>query len=165
MGYTTDFEGQIAVEPPLNVKEMNFLKKFNETRRMDREKGPYYVDGTGPMGQGNDPDVRSFNAPAAGQPGLWCSWVPTEDGDAIEWSGMEKFYDSAEWMAYIINHFLGTDPLAKGELDFLQGHTLNGTIEAQGEEPDDKWLLHVTDNVVEVEDYTAPIPSGERTRV
>ena len=159
MGYTTDFDGQIKVDPPLNEQEIQYLNKFADSRRMDREKGPYYVDGSGFMGQNNDADVRNHNGPPDEQPGLWCKWGPTEDGTAIEWNGDEKFYDSPEWMAYIVKHFFGANPVAKSELPFLQGHTLNGTISAQGEEPDDMWLLHVKDNKVSTEDLVAA-PSG-----
>lgn len=82
-------------------------------------------------------------------PYLYCQWVPTEDGDAIVWDEGEKFYSSPEWMDYLIkNH--------------LQGHTLNGTITAQGEEPGDMWVLHVRNNVVSVEELIA-VPSGDIT--
>ena len=164
MGYTTDFDGQIDIVPALNEQEREFLTKFAETRRMDRENGPYFVDGTGGFGQGNDPDIRSHNSPPEGQPALWCQWTPNEDGDAIVWDEGEKFYESAEWMVYLIQHFLGTNPLAKSDLPFLQGHTLNGTISAQGEDPDDMWLLHVRDNTVSTEALIAQ-PSGSETIV
>ena len=148
MGYTTYFTGQVNVEPPLSAEEIDYLKKFNESRRMDREKGPYYVNGSGFMGQGRDSDVRNHNSPPAGQPGLWCQWVPNEDGTAIEWDEGEKFYSADEWMVYIIEHFIGSDPKAKSELPFLQGHTCNGEIFADGEESDDLWKIQVDDNVV-----------------
>lgn len=164
MGYTTDFEGQIDIVPALNEQEREFLINFAETRRMNRKNGPYFVDGTGFMGQDNEADVIDHNVPPDGQPGLWCKWVPSKDADALEWDGNEKFYDSAEWMAYIVEHFLGQNPLAKGDLPFLQGHTLNGTISAQGEEPDDMWLLHVRNNVVSTEPLQA-MPSGNETIV
>ena len=160
MGYTTDFDGQIDVVPPLNEKELAFLDKFAKTRRMDCEQGPYYVDRGGFAGQdNNDPKIRDYNSPAEGQPSLWCQWVPSEEGDAIVWDEGEKFYESPEWMAYLIEHFLGKNPKAKSELPFLQGHVLNGVISAQGEEPSDMWLLHVEDNVVSVEELIAE-PSG-----
>jgi hypothetical protein len=76
--------------------------------------------------------------------------VPTEDGHAIEWNGVEKFYSSAEWMAYLIEHFLGPIPKAKAELPFQQTHTLNGDILAQGEEISDRWKLIVKDGHVSV---------------
>lgn len=160
MGYTTDFDGQIDVVPALNVQELRFLEKFADTRRMDREKGPYYVDSGGMAGQAHEGDIRNYNKPPDGQPSLWCQWVPNDDGDGLVWNQEEKFYESPEWMAYLIQHFLGTNPLAKAELPFLQGHVLNGTISAQGEEPSDRWLLHVKDNQVTVEELVA-MPSGK----
>ena len=163
MGYNTDFEGKINIEPVLNDEGREFLQKFAGTRRMDRKNGPYFVDGKGFMGQANDDDVISHGNPPEGQPSLWCQWVPSEDGDAIVWDGEEKFYESPEWMAYLIKHFLGTNPLAKSDLPFLQGHILNGTISAQGEESDDMWLLHVRDNVVSIEDLVAQPSGSEHT--
>lgn len=150
MGYTTEFSGSVSIEPPLNAQEIEFLKKFSSTRRMDCEQGPYYVDRGGFAGQDqNDPKIRDYNRPPAGQPGLWCQWVPKEDGTAIEWNEMEKFYDSQEWMTYIINHFLKPGAIAAGELPFLQAnHVVNGQIKAQGEEMDDRWKMVVKDNEV-----------------
>lgn len=151
MGYTTYFEGGVIIDPPLNEKEVLYINKFAETRRMDREKGPYYVGGTGMAGQGNDPDIRDHNRPPEGQPGLWCNWIASEEGDIIEWDGGEKFYAAAEWMQYIIDHFIGKDPLAKlnnEHFDFLQGHTINGEIFATGEESGDNWKIEVKDGIV-----------------
>jgi len=164
MGYSTDFEGRIEIVPALSAEEVSFLEKFADTRRMDRENGPYHVDGSGFMGQNADSDVRNHNGPPFGQPGLWCNVVPTDDGTALEWSGNEKSYDMAEWMAYIVKHFVGTNPAAKSELPFLQGHTLNGTMSAQGEDPSDMWLLHVENNVVSIEDLVA-VGNGVRNTV
>lgn len=161
MGYTTEFEGKVTIDPPLNAKEVKYLTKFNETRRMDRENGPYFVGGTGPYGQGDDPDVRDHNSPPEGQPGLWCQWTPgdvVEDdmgepvsASSLEWDGGEKFYYATEWMRYLIDHFLSHEPLAKlnnKHFDFLQGHTVNGTIYAEGEDPGDNWKIVVKDNIV-----------------
>lgn len=162
MGYTTDFEGTITVEPPLNPAEIAYLRKFAGTRRMDRANGPYYTGGTGYAGQGRDEDVRNYNAPPAGQPGLWCQWVPTDDGTGIEWDQGEKFYEAEAWMRYLIDHFLKDGAEAQGQPgfeSFLFGHVLNGTITAQGEDPGDRWDLVVTDNVVSRVDYDL-VPRG-----
>lgn len=152
MGYTTEFTDVIEVEPPLNRAEITYLHAFANTRRMKRARGPYFVGGTGMMGQGADPDIEDFNIPPAGQPGLWCNWVPSWDGRFIEWDGREKFYDSVEWMQYLIDHFLKPGAHAEKTSDsmfygFTFNHTLNGTINAQGEDPDDIWRLVVKDNV------------------
>lgn len=75
--------------------------------------------------------------------------MPTEDGAALEWDEGEKFYDSQEWMAYLIDHFLKPGALASSAIPFLQAnHVLNGTIKAQGEDMGDRWKLVVTNNVV-----------------
>jgi hypothetical protein len=151
MGYSTDFYGSVTVDPPLDEAEIAYLQKFSGSRRMDRTEGPYYVDGgSGSRGQDKPGNVIDYNSPPEGQPGLWCQWVPTEDGTAIEWDGREKFYDANEWMEYLIVHFIGSNPLARAALPFLKSHTVNGTIEAQGEDSDDRWRLVVKDNVVTV---------------
>jgi hypothetical protein len=93
MGYTTEFDGQVTVTPPLNEHEVAYLRRFADTRRMARAKGPYYT-GAGFRGQDDEADVTDYSHPPAGQPGLWCQWVPTDDGTGIEWDGGEKFYDA-----------------------------------------------------------------------
>lgn len=162
MGYTTEFDGSISISPPLNVHEIAYLRKFAASRRMDRERGPYFVDGSGLFGQGRDGDIRDFNQPPVGQPGLWCKWEPTEDGTAIKWNGEEKFYDSDEWMTYLIDTFLKPGAVLACELaspvpgrhypeefrHFTFDHELNGVIDAQGELDDDRWQLVVTGNTV-----------------
>lgn len=150
MGYTTEFSGRVAIVPPLDKDEIEFLTKFNRTRRMARRKGPYFVDGTGAYGQGRDDDIIDYNVPAAGQPGLWCQWVPTEDGAFLQWDGGEKFYSAADWMEYVIEHFVKAEPIAGGQLKFLKPHVCNGEIEASGEERGDLWKLVVKDNAVSV---------------
>lgn len=154
MGYTTEFDGSVEVFPALNEYEINYLKKFSETRRMSRSAGPYFVDGNGYAGQDDGPDtIYDHNCPPPGQPGLWCKWEPTNDGCFIVWNGAEKFYDSAEWMQYLIDHFLKQNAEAS-KLDHWQfehftfDHVLNGTIDCQGEDPEDRWRLIVEDNVV-----------------
>lgn len=145
----TEFWGEITVSPPLNADEIGYLKKFSGTRRMARDKGPYFVHGSGEFGQGNDPDIRDLNEPPAGQPNLWCEWVPNENGTAIVWNGVEKFYDPEEWMSYLINHFLKSGAYASKHLAFLQAnHTLNGIIEAECQESKSYWRIIVEDNQV-----------------
>lgn len=148
MGYTTEFEGQVKIEPPLSSEEVAYLQKFNGTRRMYREKGPYYVGGSGSYGQGHDEDIHNYNGAPPGQPNLWCQWQPTDDGTAIMWDEGEKFNHSLEWMSYLIDHFIGSNPRANSELPFLVGHTCNGEIVATGEDTDDNWKLVVENNVV-----------------
>jgi hypothetical protein len=152
MGYHTEFSGHVDVVPPLSAEEIAYLQVFAGTRRMARKSGPYYAVDDGNFGQSNREDVIDYNRPPAGQPGLWCQWVPSEDGTRIEWDGGEKFYDSAEWMEYLIEHFLKDGCAAIGKVPgIIGGHTLNGRILAQGEEVRDRWELVVENNKVCVE--------------
>ena len=157
MGYTTDFSGRVEIEPPLNAAEIDFLTDLASTRRMRRTKGPLYVKGAGDFGQGDDDDILDHNRPDSDQPGLWCQWAPEDDGAGLEWDGGEKFYNSAEWMKYIVQNLLA--PEARAYVDahlseddrlaqFTCNHVVNGEILAQGEDPDDRWALIVTDNRV-----------------
>jgi len=156
MGYTTEFKGQIEIDPPLSAERMSYINKFSETRRMKRNaqmlqnkfggnfgfnnqyglEGEFFVGGSGFGGQDNDETVVDHNTPPQTQPGLWCQWIITEDGKYIEWDECEKFYDSPEWMKYIIDKFIA------------DAHTCNGIIHAFGEDRDDVWDLIVTDNIV-----------------
>ena len=125
MGYTTDFDGTINVVPPLSTEDAEFLVAFADERHEDPEF-----------------------------PGIWCNWEPveafrvvksstgavrhvTEYGAGIAWNEAEKFYSSAEWMKYIIDKFLAP-----------KGYMLNGVIEAQGEDAEDRWRIRVEHNKV-----------------
>jgi hypothetical protein len=129
MGYTTDFSGKFKVTPPLKPEHKEYLKQFNETRRMKRDpekalelpdpirhavalpigdEGCYFVGAPGFMGQDKDASIVDYNTPPGQlglveienfgsvfsenkrritdgecQPGLWCQWVPNEDGTEI----------------------------------------------------------------------------------
>lgn len=157
MGYTTDFEGYVTIDPPLNEHEVSFLRDFCNTRRMNRRNGPLFVGGTGMAGQDHDADILDYNNPHPDQPGLWCQWVPTGDGTTLGWDGGGNFYHAAEWMKYLVENLLA--PSARFYLDkhasederlahFTADHTVNGEIFAQGEDSDDRWVLVVEDNVV-----------------
>lgn len=153
MGYSTSFRGAIAIEPPLNAAEHEYLSRFSQTRHVLRRSGPYVAK---PASSADtwvaDADSIDANEPGRGQPGLWCCWQPNEDGDAIEWNGRNHFYDAAEWMQYLLDHGIGSQPLAKqrdpGQFAFLQGHECHGVLEAQGDDDDDRWLLVVAGNTV-----------------
>jgi hypothetical protein len=144
MGYTTDFEGSFNITPVLSQKDNEFLTKFSETRRMARNVGPeygiegeFYVDGTGWAGQDSDKNVINYNKPPSTQPGLWCQWVPTDDGSELVWDGSEKFYNYVEWLQYLIDKILAP-----------RGYTLNGECQWFGEERDDVGVIIVKNNKV-----------------
>lgn len=159
MGYTTYFSGNVKIDPPLNADEISYLKDFQNTRRRHRTNGPLFIGDTENSGQGAADDVLNNNSPDPDQPGLWCQWTPTDDGTTLVWDEGEKFYHAAEWMKYLVENLLapsavdylidhGTeDPRL---VNFTCGHTVNGEIEADGEESDDFWKLIVDDNVVMV---------------
>lgn len=174
MGYTTYFSGEVAVTPPLNQQEIAYLERFASSRRMYRAQGPYFTDPGNDWGE-TGTGILDGNKPPQQQPGLWCQWVPTEDGSAICWAGGEKFYSSAEWMAYLITTFLKSGATVQRELfggdralsvlrkdqagwvyppefaAFTFNHVVNGEIDADGEASDDIWRLVVRDNVVSVQ--------------
>jgi hypothetical protein len=153
MGYNTDFTGHVDISPPLNGPEMAYLRRFASSRRYQCSEGPYHVSTDGDPNRHDGCSPISINIEPTGQPGLWCEWEPTEDGTGIEWNGAEKFYDAAEWMRYLINAFLRDRAAAKFSDDpqfrhFTFDHVVNGRIEAQGDDPDDRWTLVVVDNTV-----------------
>lgn len=173
MGYSTKFTGKIAVRPRLNEHEVAYLRRFADSRHMDREKGPYYCD----PDDDDESDVVQYDEPGADQPGLWCCWEPTEDGRYIRWNKAENFYDSAKWMAYVIRTFLIPGAALQGELaDPVQGrhyapefehftfdHVCDGALKALGDSPDDRWSLIVTGNDVFVQQKGEEEPDGPIT--
>jgi hypothetical protein len=140
----------------LRPEHAAYLKQFNDTRRMKRDpkkakllpdpcreaaglplgkEAGYFVAGEGFAGQGRDDSVLDYNRPPAGQPGLWCGWAPSEDGSAIVWDGVEKFYNYVEWLRYLIAHFLAP-----------WGYFLNGRMTWQGEDEEDRGVITVRQN-------------------
>ena len=160
MGYTTDFYGEFALDRKLASAHFDYLEQFSNTRHMKRDfekvsqledecrgkvglpigpEGAYFVAGAGMAGQGHDPSIIDYNYPPETQPGLWCQWVPNEDGTAICWDGGEKFYNYIEWIEYLIEHFLGP-----------WGYKLNGEVSWEGEDSGDVGKISITDNKVVV---------------
>ena len=162
MGYTTDFYGSLEFNKPVAPWLVEYINKFSSTRRMKRDpkkikelfpdygkmcfngelgiNGEYFIGGVGFFGQDADESVIDHNTPPATQPGLWCQWVINEVSNRLEWDGGEKFYNYEAWLEYLIDNFF--DPL---------DYVLNGDIEWQGEESDDVGVIHVENNVVNVE--------------
>lgn len=161
MGYTTDFYGSLKFNKPVATWLVDYVNKFSDTRRMKRDvekikelfpdwgnlcfngelgnEGQYFIGGTGYAGQDRDNSIIDYNFAPIGQPGLWCQWVINDDGE-LEWDGGEKFYNYEDWLIYLIDNFF--EPL---------GYILNGDIEWQGEESDDFGIIHVVDNVVDMQ--------------
>lgn len=141
------------------------------------KEGAYFVGGEDYRGQSRDDSVLDYNEPpgiasyesgggfsmssynayaqarrsaieAGAQPGLWCQWVPTDDGHAIEWDQGEKFYEYIEWIKYLIHHFLKP-----------WGYTLNGEVSWYGEEREDTGLIRIVDNEVRTGRGTLSYPN------
>jgi hypothetical protein len=157
VGYNTEFAGQVAIVPPLNPYEVEYLDRFAETRHEWRAAGPYAVSGNGL----DTADMYGGEKPPPELPGYWCKWVPTASGDALTWNGEEKFYDAEIWLAYLIDTFLKPDAAIRAEPaagwfqppvfeHFTCDHVLNGVVTAEGDEQDDRWRIEVRDNVVNV---------------
>lgn len=163
MGYTTNFQGSWTCTPALNPDQVAYLKKFNETRRMKRDPlkavmqedplreavglplgddAEHFVGGGGYRGQGDDNSVLDHNASPATQPGLWCQWMPSDEGDQIEWDEGEKFYSYIEWIKYMIDHFFTPWNIL-----------LNGTVKWSGEEDGDLGKIDIKDNEVSFKEF------------
>jgi hypothetical protein len=146
MGYDTHFQGHFKLDRPLDEETKTFLTKLATTRRMKRHTsseygvdGEFYVDGGGFMGQEHDATVVNYNIPPVTQPGLWCQWIPNEEGTEIAWDGGEKFYCYVEWLQYIVSRVLN-----------VKNYTLNGSVYWQGEDDDDFGVIEVKDSIVQV---------------
>lgn len=161
MGYTTDFVGGFKFSKPLSPAQVTFLKKFADTRRVKRDAGVatrlgdaaridagimgvgadggYFTGGLGFGGQDHDESVLNGNEPPEGQPGLWCHWEPSDDGAYLRWDGGEKFYYYAEWLRYIVEHFLTP-----------WGVTVTGVVRWKGEDRGDRGSIVVTANAIDV---------------
>jgi len=156
MGYSTDLFGSLKLNKQLSLDDKTYLEKFSSTRRMARNfpndeygvEGEFFVDGEGDFGQGKEDNIIDYNRYPITQPGLWCQWVPSEDGWSIQWDGNEKFYNYVEWLEYVIDKILAP-----------KGYVLNGTVDWQGEETEDIGRIVVIDNVVKVQEgYVAYKP-------
>jgi len=162
MGYTTNFTGELSVTPAASQELTNYINTFSSTRRMGRDvdtlhrlykgkhgfegdygvNGEYFAKEDGNFGQSDCKSIQNYNGSPTSQPGLWCQWVLTEDGEYLEWDGGEKFYSYIEWLKYMIANFF--EP---------KGHKLNGEIQWYGEERQDEGTIYVKDNKVQTEPF------------
>lgn len=153
MGYNTFFEGQISVQPPLNEHEISFLRDYqNNTRHTDPDAGVLVIN-----------DGLRGNTPQHGRPSIWLHWLPTDDGEALEWDGGEKTYDHAEWLTWLIDHLLGpaSRQFVAAHLSdderlqhFTHDHVLNGFVTAYGEGSGDIWAIRASNNIVQSQPAT-----------
>jgi hypothetical protein len=175
MGYTTDFNGELNIVPPLNKEQVEYINRLCTTRRMKRDvnklmelykgehgnpfakektpeaiygrDGEFFARPDGQSGQTHDESIINYNCPPGqvnfegenknGQPGLWCQWEVSEDGEVLVWDGGEKFYNYVEWLKYLIKTFFKP-----------WGVVLNGEIYWEGEDSSDMGCIVVKDNKV-----------------
>ena len=149
MGYTTDFSGRFELNKELSPKMEQYLKLFNETRRMERNtdevfgvQGEFFVFGSGDFGQDHEENIVNFNEPPSTQPSLWNQWTPTDDRMGIEWDWGEKFYNYTEWLVYLIHKILAPN-----------GYVLNGVVTWQGEDTGDVGEIFVENNRVFMQEW------------
>jgi hypothetical protein len=156
MGYTTEFKGKFQITPVLQPEHHEYLQKFSETRRMQRdpkvaltlpdpvreavglpigEEGEYFVGGIGYCGQDEDASIVNHNRPPSGQPGLWCQWETDVINSTLQWNQGEKFYNYTDWLQYLVTNF------------FIEwGYTLHGSVVWQGEDSTDNGKIVVVNN-------------------
>ncbi len=80
MGYSTDFDGQFKITPPVtDVAHAAKLWEISSGGRCPQDEGA----------------PRSF-----------CMWELLPDGSALKWDGGEKFYYYTEWLKFLIDTYL-----------------------------------------------------------
>lgn len=143
MGYTTKFRDDFKLNKPLDAELHQYLIKFSKTQRIVRILPPEYgIEGEFYVNDDKELEqdiIIDCSRPPKTQPGLWCKWVPNEDGTAIKWNGAEKFYDYIEWIEYLIRTFLAP-----------KGYILNGNVYWYGERIDDFGVIEIINNVIYV---------------
>lgn len=151
MSYPIRFSGQFAITPPLQHPHWVYLRAFAKVRHVRRdaaqaeqvrdeartavglpigEEGGYCV-----ASEWSSASLLDANYPPSGQPSLYCQWMPNEQGTALVWDQGESFYDSVEWLEYLIRHFLAR-----------WGYVLAGTVTWQGREVEERGTITVEDN-------------------
>ncbi|WP_182357356.1 hypothetical protein [Tomitella gaofuii] len=63
------------------------------------------------MSRRTEPWVPRVDEPKL--PGLWCQWVPTDDGAELAWDGLETFYRAADRLRFLIGTFLRRGPAGR----------------------------------------------------
>lgn len=151
MGYNTDFDGEIKINPALPKDIANYIRDFSRVKHIKRdpEVVPSLNDGKGlsycfngnpgPDGCyyiGKDESLGTGEEELDGL-SLWCDFTVSQDGSEIMWNQSSRTIKALEWISFLINHFIA--PF---------GHVCNGTIECCGDNFDDKWEICVENNEV-----------------
>ena len=132
-GYLIYFQGSFLIDKPLEPEHRRYLQRFSDNQRViwfeeriERIPDPLRVAVGLPVGpdgayfvgketvardfeilmNGDERLIKAYDKSPHGQPGLWCDWVPSEDGQHILHNGAEKSVSAEEWLYYLIEHFL-----------------------------------------------------------
>lgn len=123
---------------PPEVKTAGALREWMNARKAGGQFFSMNDEGPGVLGH----DLTKPGSSVLGDqenplPGIWCQWVPSEDGGALEWDGGEKFYSYEEWLTFLLDHFLTP-----------WGYKVSGEIDWRGQDSDDTGTLFVVANEV-----------------
>lgn len=160
MSCTILFEGSFLLDKPLVQNHRLYLQRFSQTRRvkwfveeLEGIPDPIRVNVGLPLGpdgayflgreprvveQGNDPLIKNENTSPQGQPGLWCDWIFSDDGERIVHAGGDKFPSAQEWLYYLIHHFLQP-----------WGYKLSGEVDWEISERMQSGTIIVEENVIQ----------------
>lgn len=145
MGYTTYFTGEFTITPALPEQLVTDLNDFCSTRHEER---------TTSMPVGLDQWNRPYTGPLRDttEIGIWCNWefdgAPGADATIMRWNDSEKSYEMDRWAAYIAEHLIP------------EGHTIEGTVDAQGEDAEDRWRMVATGRTIAVQTPTVTWPDA-----
>lgn len=172
MGYSTDFEGKLKIEPALKQEQINYINKFSETRRMKRNaqiaaglpdpvrleaglpighEGAYYVGASGDFGQEKDASIIDYNRPPGNEDMVSIGKIDIDKTQPSLWcqwvvseDGTELSWDGGEKFYRYVQW------LEYLILHFFSewGVKLNGEISWRGEDSGDEGTIIVENNKV-----------------
>jgi hypothetical protein len=170
MGYTTDFEGIVKINPPLNPLQVKFINEINRTRRMKRDSNKLMEIYKGEYG---NPFATEKTAEAIyGNEGeFFVGRENDRDASILDYNmspGQSNFLGDSKgqpglWCQWEVSEDGTTLRWDGGEkfynyvewMEYLVnrlfkpwGVVLNGFIEWNGEDSSDKGKIKVKDNVV-----------------
>lgn len=86
-----------------------------------------------------DVTVIDVNTPPSSQPNLFCGWTVSDNRKFLEWDDSIEFCDAVEWLKYIIENFIKTDP---------HEYKLNGEVTWENIDTFEKGVIIVKNNTV-----------------
>lgn len=164
MGYDTNFDGSIDIQPALSKELTDYIRQFSNIRHFKRDiskihelngglglsfclNGNPGEDGCFYIGNDLKTDLVSVsNDEVLDGLSYWCDFTVKPDGTKILWTQAGKTRCGLEWVTFMINHLIA--PF---------GHVCNGKFECQGDNFDDKWEICVENNEVTRNDLAADV--------